>query len=77
MSLQKFLDGPYNKIRAFLYTPAGLIMTIPEVRNIFDSTEGNENYLMLAVGVYLTARGVTGAINMAKQKGDLENKLDD
>lgn len=76
MTLEDFYNGAYNKIRAFAYTPIGLASTINEASHFFDGKEGNEDMLGLAIGAYLLIRGVTGAVNMYRQRSELEKKID-
>ncbi|MDP3698984.1 MAG: hypothetical protein Q8R47_05345 [Nanoarchaeota archaeon] len=66
----------YNKIRAFVFTPVGLVMTGKEIYGLLDKENGNASFFYLAVGLYLVGRGVTGAMNLYG-KSDLENKVDE
>ena len=77
MTIEDFYNGTYSKIRAFAYTPLGLGLTINEVSHFLDDQKGNEEVLGLAVGAYLLMRGVTGAINLYRQRDGLEKKIED
>ncbi len=77
MTTEDFYNGTYSKIRAFAFTPLGLGITINEVSHFLDDQNGNENGLGVAVGAYLLLRGVTGAINLYRQRDGLERKIED